>query len=108
MTLWEERAGRNQALFREVNERVEELHEARSDDELANFVCECADDSCVERIPVPLRIYEQVRADPRRFIIHPGHQHSDVEQVVDSHDRFLVVEKHGTAGRVATATDPRE
>jgi hypothetical protein len=108
MTLWEERAGRNEALFREVNERVEELHEARSGHDVAEFVCECADDSCTERIPVPLQVYEDVRADPRRFIIHPGHQHSELEHVVDADDRFLIVEKHGAAGRVAAATNPRQ
>ena len=108
VSLWEERAGRNEALFREVNERIEELHAARSGEEIAEFVCECADDACSERIPVPLRVYEQVRSDPRRFIIHPGHQRSELEQVVETAERFLVVEKHGAAGRVAAATDPRQ
>jgi hypothetical protein len=107
MTLWEERAGRNQALFRAVNEHVEELHKTHGSDEVAEFVCECADDSCTEQIPVPLRIYEQVRANPRRFIIHPGHQHSELELVVDVDERYMVVEKHGAAGRVAAVNDPR-
>jgi hypothetical protein len=108
VSLWEERAGRNQALFREVNERVEELHGARSDEDFADFICECADDACTERIAVPLRVYEEVRANPRRFIIHPGHQHSDLENVVGVEQGFLIVEKHGAAGRVAAATDPRQ
>jgi hypothetical protein len=108
VSLWEERAGRNEALFREVNERIEELHETRSGEQTANFVCECADDSCSERIPVPLLVYEQVRSNARRFIIHPGHRHPEFEQIVDAAGRFLVVEKHGVAGRVAGTTDPRQ
>ena len=43
----ERRAGKNQALFREANEREREIN----DNELwLAFVCECVDEACVEQI----------------------------------------------------------
>ncbi len=59
MTLWEERAARNEALFREVNERVEDLHDSLASGSSADFVCECADDTCTQRITLPIATYER-------------------------------------------------
>ena len=108
MSLWEERAGRNEALFREVNERVLELvpggEEKRGS---ADFVCECSRDDCTERMPVPLAVYEAVRSDPRRFLLLPGHENDRFETVVERTAGYLIVEKEGSAGRIAERTDPR-
>jgi hypothetical protein len=106
MSLPEERAARNEALFREVNEQVRSLAEGSEASGAADFVCECSQDSCTERVHVPLSIYEAVRAHPRRFIVLPGHD-NDFERIVEESDGFLVVEKEGTAGRVAERSDPR-
>lgn len=106
MTLWEERAARNEALFREVNEAVENLA-AQAPDEAAGFVCECSDEGCIERLEVPLDIYESARADPRRFLLVPGHE-TDVEHVVGRGDGYVIVEKDGLAGKISDRTDPRE
>src|SRR5579862_1372789 len=103
MSLWEERAGRNEALFREVNESVEKFARA---DQSADFVCECSDDSCTEYVRLELRIYEQVRLHPRRFFVLPGHEHP-ADRVIERHDSYLIVEKDGDAGRIAERTDPR-
>ena len=100
MTLWEERAARNEVVFREVNEQVAGLEE-RSGSRSASFVCECAEASCIDRIGVPLDVYEAVRANPRRFIVKPGHERTELERVVDTRDGYLVVEKIGDAGAVA-------
>jgi len=104
MNLWEERAARNEALFREVNEQVESI----SDDAggTIGFVCECSDEACAERLYVGLRIYEAVRAHPRRFLVVPGHE-TDVDRVVDPGEGYVVVEKEGGAGRISEETDPR-
>jgi hypothetical protein len=105
--LTEERAGRNEALFREVNEQVRRLNE-RSDKttESADFVCECSLETCAERVPVALRAYEAVRANPRRFIVLPGHD-NDFEHIVERNDGYYVVEKEGAAARIAERNDPR-
>ena len=96
VTLWEERAARNEALFRAVNEEVKRLE---GDD--AAFVCECVDESCVERGQVTLVAYEGVRAHPRRFIVARGHEVDSVEQIDTAEPGYVVVKKTTTAGAVA-------
>jgi hypothetical protein len=107
VNLTEERAGRNEALFREVNEQVRRLNEGSGPiTDGADFVCECSLDTCAERVRVSLRAYEAVRAYPRRFVVLPGHE-NDFEHVVERNDSFYVVEKEGGAGRIAERSDPR-
>ena len=106
------RLARNEALFREVNERIDEvdrrLSEAAPDDGPWEFVCECADENCVERIELHPDEYESVRGDASQFVIVPGHQVETIERVVSENDRFMVVEKDvGEAARIAVETDPR-
>jgi hypothetical protein len=108
MNLWEERAARNEALFREVNEQVDSIADRQGGgaaEELL-FVCECSDDRCTERVAVPRPVYEAVRTHPRRFLVVPGHD-QDVEHVVEREARYAIVEKEGRAGEVAEQTDPR-
>ena len=108
MTLWEERAARNEALFREVNEHVRSLSDQfSSGSESIALVCECSRDDCVERLHVAVAVYEDVRAHARRFIIAPGQDDGDFERVVERSSGYLVVEKEGAAGRIAQHTDPR-
>ena len=53
-----ERAARNEALFRRVNERVEEVNKAFDAIlEEADFFCECADINCMEKIVMTRREY---------------------------------------------------
>lgn len=103
-----ERAARNEAVFRRVNERLEEVNaafESMVDD--AEFVCECADIGCVERIELRFEQYEAVRDVPTHFIVKPGHELADEERIVESHGEYLIVEKIGHAGRRAADLDPR-
>ena len=104
MNLWEERAARNEALFREVNERVASLAADSGID--SGFVCECSDAACIERLRLSGEAYHAVRQNPRAFVIVPGHE-GEFERVVERHETYLVVEKHGDAGRVAEQHDPR-
>jgi hypothetical protein len=103
-----ERAARNEAVFRRVNERLEEVNAAfNSMVDGAEFVCECADIDCVERIELSLQQYEAVRDVPTRFIVKPGHELADEERVIESHGEYLIVEKIGHAGKRAIDLDPR-
>jgi hypothetical protein len=106
------RAARNQALFRRVNERIEEVNEAfrlMLDD--ADFVCECAHDNCMERIPLTADEYHDVRRIPTHFVVKPGHVYPEIERVVQENATHVVVEKFGVAGKAAVeaalATLPR-
>ncbi len=103
------RIGENEAIFRDVNEHVrstQETFEARTGD--AEFICECGDAVCVERIRMTIAEYEEVRSEPTTFAIVPGHDVPDVEVVVRREGRYDVVRKHaGAAEEIAEATDPR-
>ena len=104
------RAARNQSLYREVNERIEELNE-RFDAALeagATWVCECADTQCSESMELTLGEYEELRSHPNRFAVLPGHVLDTVEHVVATHDGYVVVEKLGPAAHVAAELDPRK
>ena len=107
-----ERVGKNEALFREVNERIRELNQAfvASDTgELTDFVCECSLEGCREYVRLTLDEYESVRAEPARFVVAPGHVWSpDHERDVERHQRFWVVQKVGLAAEVAEDQNPRE
>lgn len=103
------RVGHNEALYRQVNERIEELNEAFGA-VTGDFavVCECGDLECREQIKVSREAYEQTRAHPTRFLVRAGHEEPDVEHVVDRADEYVVVEKDvPQAVGLAEETDPR-
>ena len=106
-TTRQERFAENESVFRDVNERVEESHERFGAEGLQEFLCECGDEACTERIFLTLEEYEAVRRNPTRFALVPGHEIEDVEEVVERTDRFAVVEKTGLGRRVAEERDPR-
>jgi hypothetical protein len=103
------RIGQNEVLFREVNERLRELGEGFSMvAEQAEFVCECGSSSCTDQIRMSLGEYEEIRKDPKRFFLRPGHEIPEYERVVEERDAYYVVEKlpGGPAG-LAISEDPR-
>ena len=69
----ERRLAQNEALFREVNERVETLADQLGPDVPYEFLCECANADCTFRISLPLSVYESIRADPQQFVVLPLH-----------------------------------
>lgn len=105
----ERRIGLNEAVFREANERIEDLNQtfATITDELV-LVCECGDGKCVDKLSMSPADYEELRADPAHFAIVPGHDIPDVEQVVAEREGYHVVRKTaGVPRRIAEVTDPR-
>ena len=101
------RAATNQSLFREVNERLEELDRRLSGPMFIEFVCECASDACTEAVALTEEEYEHVRAGVARFLIKPGHDLPEVEHVAEATDRYVVVEKIGAGHARAAELDPR-
>jgi hypothetical protein len=104
------RIGRNEALFRQINEEVDTLNRSLASltDETMHIVCECGRIECQERLVVPLPAYERVRSDPRWFLVLPGHELPSTETVVEEGRGYLVVQKHeGDPAEIAEATDPR-
>jgi len=105
---YEQRVGHNEALFRDVNERIEAGHWPGDGGDPIAFRCECSRLGCNLLLELSLAAYEEVRAFPRRFLVVPGHELPDVERVVRRERGYVVVEKVGEAGRVAEASDPRD
>jgi hypothetical protein len=104
----EERVARNEATSREINERLEEAHEDAPSDRYLRMMCECGLAVCDRTIAITTPEYEQIRNDPRRFAVVRDHVLPDVEDVVEEHDRFvIVVKREGTPAEVAEAEDPR-
>ena len=65
---------KNEELFRNVNERIEEISAGVPRDQpLLEFLCECDRTGCEEKIQAARAEYESIRADPTHFIVLPGH-----------------------------------
>jgi hypothetical protein len=92
----EERAARNEALLREVNDRIEEVGkhlQVLPDGEQLDFRCECGRPECEELISMTVREYRHVRSDNDRFAVVPGHENDGIERVVERFERYAIVDK---------------
>jgi hypothetical protein len=99
----EVRLARNEALFRAINQRIRELASRFEfvDDEPTSFLCECSDETCVERIALTTAQYDELRTLPVRFVVTPGHEATPlVEQVLFRSAEFSIVRKVGIAADV--------
>jgi hypothetical protein len=109
----EDRQVKNEALFRGLNERVHATTDELNSGSLINmpdrkeYLCECAEIACLDRISVSQAEYENARSNPVWFLIVPGHDVVDIETVVETNERFALVEKNVGGRAVAAATDPR-
>lgn len=105
----ERRLGLNEAMFREVNERVEEVNQAfGSITGQFDIFCECGDTTCAERISVPMEQYERVRSEATHFLLKVGHEDPTVERMIENHGSYVIVEKEGVdVEQVAEETNPR-
>jgi hypothetical protein len=102
-----QRLARNEVLVRGINERLEQDLIQLGIAGLQEFVCECGDRDCSEIVQLTLQEYEHTRARPGWFFVVPGHVYPEVEQVVERHDRFELLEKIGATAQIAASTDPR-
>jgi uncharacterized glyoxalase superfamily metalloenzyme YdcJ len=106
----EDRLARNEALFRNVNERVRELagsFASSAAQEPVAFVCECGSADCAASVELTIGEYERVRADPAQFVVVSGHESPHVERVVERHEHYDIVRKHVEEAQIAIDTDPR-
>jgi hypothetical protein len=101
------RAAANEATIRDVNEGIERGQWPGDEDNPVGFRCECARLGCNQLVELTVREYEEIRANPRRFVVVPGHEFPDVETVVESRAGYVIVEKRDQAAEVAERHDPR-
>jgi hypothetical protein len=100
-----ERAAAAEVNGRRVNEAIER---GTGGTGTAVFVCECGRLGCSEKVELSISEYEQVRSGFERFLVVPGHQMEDVEDVVEHHGSYLVVAKRdGAAAAIAYSADDR-
>ena len=98
-----ERVARNNATFRAANERIRAAAETFDTTvERVPFICECADERCVEIVRLGLGEYGEMRSNPRWFVNVPGHQAAagGWVDVVASRDGYVIVEMVGRAGEL--------
>src|SRR4029453_10480995 len=106
----ERRVGENQALFRDVNERIEAGKQGRTAwVTISPWGGECLDETCTERIMLTLEEYEELRANPTHFAVVADDKHvaPEAERIVEKHERYWVVEKVGDAAEAAEELDVR-
>jgi hypothetical protein len=72
-----ERVAKNEASHRELNEEIEMSYESRPEDAYMDVVCECGQGNCDVFLKVARDEYEEVRADPRHFLIVRDHGRGD-------------------------------
>src|SRR5690349_2619808 len=87
-----QRVAMNEATFRRVNEGMEAGQDPSG---LLTFLCECGRLGCNRLIELTRAEYEAVRDNPRTFAIIDGHDITEVEDVVERHERYVVVRKRG-------------
>jgi hypothetical protein len=86
-----DRLRENERAFAAANERIQEAA-ARNDVEPVPFLCECSARNCTDLIRLSLAAYREVRASGG-YLIRAGHDDPHVEQIVEDHGAYLVVEK---------------
>ena len=103
-----QRLARNETIFRDVNERIEETVATHAPDEhVFELVCECSNIECTLLLSLTLAAYEDVRAHPTQFVVAPGHDLPEIDEVVYRAEGYHVVRKLGDAAEVAEDRDPR-
>jgi hypothetical protein len=91
---------------RRVNEAIERGTGAAG---AAVFVCECGHLGCTETLELTIAEYEAVRSGFERFLVVPGHEIEQIEEVVERHHAYLVVAKRDEeAAAMAHAADDRD
>jgi hypothetical protein len=107
MTERQRRLAANEALARDVNERVGEVTASwYAEGERLEFVCECSRAECTDRIHLLFSEYREIRSSPCLFVIVPGHMEPEIERAVRDVGDALVVEKTGPGREVAEETAP--
>jgi hypothetical protein len=104
------RKAANEAVFRQVNEQIDDLQRrfAMVADGLLHIVCECDRVLCSDPLAVDVETYERVRRDSACFFVSPGHDDPSVETIAESGAGYVVVRKRpGEPQQIAEDTDPR-
>jgi hypothetical protein len=101
-----ERIALTEAAFRIANERMAAWEEVPPD-AAELFFCECSSLECRQRVPLTRAAYEAVRARSEWFVIAPGHEVPELEEVVERGGAHWIIEKPPLVSGIVEGTDPR-
>ena len=94
MPFRDSRREQNQLHFRKANERfLDAIEDGGRAPRRVPFLCECADDECLDRVEVADFEWEAVASQPNHFLMKAGHQRSEGEEVVGSVGEYDVARK---------------
>lgn len=97
----------NEVVFRRSNFKIQagikafnKIAREEYEDDLAvnqnnplQFICECADEHCKQRISLTSAAYEDIHSSNRRFIVIKGHEVPEIERIIQAAETYYVVEK---------------
>ena len=91
-----ERIFRNNAIFRDANEKIREKSIELDDPvERIPFLCECPRENCATIVQLTPAEYKAIRRDRTHFFTSPGHEEAElpVGEVVSRLEGYVVVQK---------------
>ncbi|HYY03479.1 MAG TPA: hypothetical protein VE736_06295 [Gaiellaceae bacterium] len=108
MGLSEEHVARNDARFRDANERIFRSAVEYGVTDAIPFLCECRDPACTAIIRLSAEEYGRIRADSRRFLNARGHAEPVLNalEIVERHPTYDVIAKVGRAAEIAEGLNP--
>jgi hypothetical protein len=77
-------------VFRQINESFLKLDNP-------HFICECSDASCTDPIDVSAETVRSLHENRNLYVLKPTHINSDLEELVESQDEFVIVRKPAPA-----------
>lgn len=90
-----ERVRKNEAAFKQYNERRKAFEEpVANPEDLIPFVCECGDAGCYDGLPLTIEEFDRAHATRMRYAVKPRHVMPDYERVVQQYDSYWIVEKY--------------
>ena len=88
-----EEAREIESTFRTANRDIAAVARDLNADALVPFLCECSESACRAVVRMPWREYAAIHEHPRRYVVAPGHELLEVEQLLSELPAYNVVEK---------------
>lgn len=94
LDLSDERLILNEATQRLENDRARRtLINILESADLIDFICECSDDTCEERIALTNRQFIELHKSAKEFVVKPNHETVAIETVIAKTDDYYIVRK---------------
>ena len=84
------RAALTEKLFAELNDSLIASNESAG---WTEFICECANPLCEDKMAMTAETLERIHSHPRHYVVKAGHEVDAVESVVDRFDDLVIVRK---------------